>query len=323
MQVDAGLASPFPRSEELVRATRDRDRGRTSAAEVERRYRLAEEDVVAEERRLGFGSVTAGFLRTDDLFRPYALGWEGFAVGPLTRWLESNTFYRRPVLLHPPARRAGAIRAGLPPPLRADPAGARLLLPGPYTFAELLDNRSGETGPALVHRLGRLLADELRELGGDGFRTFVLSDPLVAIAPPEGPAAASLEEAYRSIGGAVPGATTIVWTYGADPVPALPLLDRLAVTAVGIDLTEVEAERLPQRDRPAGLAAGVVDPRTTLLEEPTEIVRVVRAAARRRRADRLWLSTGAPLDLLPAEAAGRKLGVLAEAARALGGGPGQ
>ncbi len=315
MLVDAGLVSPFPRSEALVRATRDLDRGRTSAEEVERAYRAAEEALVAEERTFGFGSVTAGFLRNDDLFRTLVSGWEGFALGPLTRWFESNTFYRRPVLLHPPARRPGAVLASLPPPLRADPAAARVLLPGPFTFAGLLDNRSGETGPALVHRLGRLLAEELRELGRDGFRTFVFSEPLVVVDPPEGPAGASLEEAYRSIAAAVPGATTVLWTYGAAPGPAFPLLDRLAVTAVGVDLTEVEPERLPESDRPRELGVGVLDPRTTLLEDPAEIARVALAAAGRRRARRLWLGVGAPLEWLPAEPARAKLGVLADAAR--------
>ncbi len=317
MNVHSGLASPYPRSEALVRATRDLDRRRTTPAAVEQQYRTDEEAVAALERRLDFHSVTAGFLRAEDPFRPFTGAWDGFSVGPLTRWFESNTFYRRPILLHPPTRRAGALRATLPPPLVTEPARARVLLPGPYTFAELLDNRSGETGPALVHRLGRLLAEEVRELRGGGFRTFLFAEPLVVVRPPEGPSAASLEEAFRSIAAAAPDASVLVWTYGADPRGAWPILDRLAVTAVGVDLTETELDKLPASDRPRAIGLGVLDPRTTLVEDPAEVARIVREAARRRHASDVWLAPGQPLDLLPPPAAEAKLAGLAQATKLL------
>lgn len=322
MAFHAGLTSPFPRSEALVRATRDLDRGRTDPAAVEAAFANAEQTVRATERRLGFAGVTGGYLRTVDLFRIFAEGWEGFTVGPLTRWLESNTFFRQPILLHPPRRRAGAYAATLSPVLRAAPSEARLLLPGPYTFAETLDNRSGETGPALVHRLGRLLADELRELRGLGYRTFVLAEPLAVVRPPAGPTAASFEEAYRSIGAAAGDAVSLVWTYGADPRGAFPVLDRLPVTAVGFDLTETDVDRLPEPTGPRDVGLGVLDPRTTLVEEPEEVARVVRAVVSRRRARSVWLGPGAPLDLLPAEAAERKLEALARATARLAAGEG-
>ncbi len=320
MDVHVGLASAYPRSEALVKATRDLDRGRTTAEAVERLYRDGEATVAAEERRLAFESVTAGYLRDDDPFRRIARVWEGFAVGPLTRWLESNTFYRQPILLHPPSRRPGTYRASLPPPLLAEPGRSRIVAPGPYTFAGLLDNRSGETGPALVHRLGRLLAEEVRELVAGGHRTFVFSEPWLVVRPPDGPAAAAVEEAYRSIAAAADGRNVLLWTYGADAGPVLPLLDRLPVTAVGVDLTETEVDDLPVPDRPRPLGLGVVDPRTTLVEAPAEIARIVRAAAARRRATAVWLGPGAPLDLLPTGPAQGKPEALAEAARQLAAG---
>ena len=300
-----------------MRLTRDRDRGRATDEEVERGYRRAESAVVALERRLGFHSISAGMLRSDDPFRAFAHAWEGVQIGPLTRWLESNTFYRRPILLHPPVRRPGAFRTTLPPPVLDDPSGSRILLPGPYSFAGMLDNRAGETEPALIHRIGRLLADEARELADAGFRTFVVSDPLAVVRPPSGPSAASFEAAYRSIANAVPGASVIVWTYGADPRDAWPALEQLPVTAVAVDLTATEVDRLPAPPHRGPVGFGVVDPTTTLAEEPEELVRTVRQAAARRRATELWLGPGSPLDLLPAEPAEAKLGLLAQASHRL------
>ena len=121
MQIDAALTGAFPRSERLVAATRDLDRGRTSSEAVEELYRSTELEVLELEKRLGLSPVTGGYLRWADLFRPIAETWRGFTVGPVTRWFETNTFYRQPILLAPPGRTPGAIAARLPPPLRSSP----------------------------------------------------------------------------------------------------------------------------------------------------------------------------------------------------------
>jgi len=320
MQVHAGLTGPYPRPEALIQATRDLDRGRTNAEAVEALFRTTEQEVVALERRLGFDHVTAGFLRWPDLFRPFAETWEGLAVGPLTRWLETNTFFRQPILLAPPGRSERAFAARLPPPLLTQPHSARLILPGPYTFASVLDNRSGETDEAVIHRLGRMLADEVRELRGAGFASFLFSEPLLVVRPPEGPRAEAVLAGYRAIQTAVNGGTSTVWTYGADARPAFPLLDRLPVSSVGIDLAETDVERLPEGPPSSGLGLGVVDPRTTLGEDAVEVAQVVRAAYERRRPASVSLGPGGPLDLLPWDPATRKLGVLLEVLHALGEG---
>ena len=320
MIVRTGLTGPFPRPEPLIAATRDLDRGRVGAEAVEEAYRATEAEVLQLEQRLGFDGLTAGYLRWQDLFRPLAETWEGLAVGPLTRWLETNTFFRQPVLLAPPGRTPKAFAARLPPPLKAHPGTARILLPGPYTFAEVADNRSGETDEAIIHRIGRMLAEEVRELGALGHRMFLFSDPLLVVRTPSGPAAEAVVAGYRAISSALGGATGLVWTYGADATNAFPLLDRLPVSAVGVDLAETEVERLPPATGSAGLGLGVVDPRTTLGEDPAEVARVVRIAHERRRPSVVWLGPGGPLDLLPWDAAARKIHVLAAVRQALGPG---
>jgi 5-methyltetrahydropteroyltriglutamate--homocysteine methyltransferase len=320
MIVHTDVTGPLPRSEALVRATRDLDRGRTTPDAVDRLFSDAEREVVALERRLGFDSVTAGYLRWPDPFRPFAERWPGFTVGPLTRWFETNTFYRQPVLLAPPQRTAGAIGGWIPAPLREAPATARILLPGPYTFAGLLDNRSGESEVALVHRLGRLLGEEVRELRGQGFATFQFSEPLLVVRPPEGPAAAAVVAGYQAIADALNGGTSIVWTFGADAKAGLPVLDRLPVSVVGLDLADTEVDQLPPGRDGVGLGLGVVDPRTTLGEEPAEVARIARAAAERRKAKAVWLGPGSPLTLLPWGPAARKLEALPAARNALANG---
>jgi 5-methyltetrahydropteroyltriglutamate--homocysteine methyltransferase len=312
MEVHASLTGPFPRSEAIVRATRDLDRGRTTPEAVDRLYRTTEDELLQVESRHSLEPRTGGYLRWADLFRPFASNWSGFEVGPVTRWFETNTFYRQPILHAPPERVAGSLLAWFPGANPALPARrAKAILPGPYTFAGMLDNRSGETAEALIHRLGRLLAAEVAELRGQGYETFQFQEPLLVTRPPSGPAAESTIAAYRSLGDAVGGGTSLVWTFFGDAGPALPLLGRLPVSAVGVDLAETEPTALAGFPSGRGIGFGCLDPRTTLLEEPTEAAARVTAACDLARPSGVWLGPGAPLDLLPWDAAVRKVSALA------------
>ncbi|MCI4328342.1 MAG: hypothetical protein L3J86_02045 [Thermoplasmata archaeon] len=320
MMVRTSLTGPFPRSEALVQATRDLDRGRTTPEAVEELFDRTEREVVQLEERLGVDYLTGGYLRWADLFRPFAEMWAGFTVGPVTRWFETNTFYRQPILHAPPERLPGAIAARLPAAARAGGTKrAKVILPGPYTFAHLLDNRSGETEEALTHRLGRLLADEVRELQGLGYPVFQFQDPLLVVRPPEGTKAEAAIAAYTSIAGALNGATSIVWTYFADARPAFPLLGRLPVQVIGIDLAETDPRELSALPDRKGIGLGCLDPRTTLIEDAAEVAKIAREVLEKFRPPSLWLGPGGPLDLLPWEPATRKLHLLPAARQAIQG----
>jgi 5-methyltetrahydropteroyltriglutamate--homocysteine methyltransferase len=321
VELSASLTGSFPRPESVVTLTRDLDRGRATADQVEAGYRSAEADVLRIEAEHHLSPRTGGYLRWPDLFRPFASGWPGFEVGPLTRWFETNTFFRQPILKHPPERTPGAIARWLPAANSALPAAeARAILPGPYTFAGLLDNESGETFPSLVYRLGRLLAEEVRELRGLGYASFQYQEPLLVVRPPEGPAAESVRAAYGALGEAAGPASTALWSFFGDAAPVFPLLTSLPVGLVGVDLADTVPDELAAPAGPFGLGFGCIDPRTTLLEDPAELARLVEATVTRLQPTRVHLGPGAPLDLLPYAPATRKLGVLFAARERLGAG---
>jgi 5-methyltetrahydropteroyltriglutamate--homocysteine methyltransferase len=321
VEFSASLTGAFPRPESVVTLTRDLDRGRATADQVEAGYRSAETDVLRIEAAHNLSPRTGGYLRWPDLFRPFASGWPGFEVGPLTRWFETNTFFRQPILKHPPERTAGAIARWLPAANSALPAPeARAILPGPYTFAGLLDNESGETFPSLVYRLGRLLAEEVRELRGLGYASFQYQEPLLVVRPPEGPAAESVRAAYGALGEAAGPADTALWSFFGDAAPVFPLLTSLPVGLVGVDLADTVPDELAAPAGPFGLGFGCIDPRTTLLEDPAELARLVEATVTRLKPTRVHLGPGAPLDLLPYAPATRKLKVLSAARERLGAG---
>jgi 5-methyltetrahydropteroyltriglutamate--homocysteine methyltransferase len=310
MQLHTGFTGPFPRPEVLVQATRDLDRGRTTPEAVDELFHAAEAEVVALEERLGVDHVTGGYLRWADLFRPFAETWGGFTVGPVTRWFETNTFYRQPILHAPPERVPGAITGRRPIPAHA-PGRTKVILPGPYTFVQSLENRSGETPEALTYRLGRLLAEEVHDLAEHGISVVQFQEPSLVVDPPHGAHAEAVVAAYQSIAKANPRTTTILWTYFAGASDALPLLARLPVAVVGVDLAETEASEVRGLGERQGLGLGCIDPRTTLPENPNEVTHLVREITTRLHPPSLWLGAGGPLDLLPFRSATRKVELLA------------
>ena len=157
----------------------------------------------------------------------------------------------------------------------------------------------------------------MRELCGLGYATFQFSEPLLVDRPPERALAEAVVAAYASIRTGAGTAASLVWTYGADANPVFPLLDRLPVTGVGVDLAETDWEAIPAAADRRGLGLGVVDPRTTLVEDAADVVRIVHALQERRRPSVLWLGPGGPLELVPWEPATRKLHLLPAARQAL------
>jgi 5-methyltetrahydropteroyltriglutamate--homocysteine methyltransferase len=320
MNVRTSLTGPFPRSEALVTATRDLDRGRTTPQAVEELFRATEQEVLQLEERLGVDVVTGGYLDWQDLFRPFAETWTGFTVGPVTRWFETNTFYRQPILHAPPERVAGAIARRLPAGLHGSGAKpGKVIFPGPYTFATSLENRSGETTESLVHRLGKLLSEEVQELRGTGFSTFQFQEPALVVRPPTGTKAEATLAAYRALAEGLDGATSLVWTYFGDAAPAFPLLHRLPVSVVGFDLAETDVADLTTWPDHKGVGLGCIDPRTTLVEDPVDVAAIARTLWEKGRPSSIWLGPGGPLDLLPWEPAKRKLHLLPAARQALTG----
>lgn len=305
------LTGAFPRSEALVQATRDLDRGRTTPAAAEAAFVEAERRVLAVERELGLAGETGGYLRWPDLFRPFTAVWDGASAGTLTRFFETNTFFRQPVLEAPPRPGKSSLASWLPKGPKA-----RLVLPGPYTFAQVADVRYGTREPNEAMRdLGLALAAELRLLGAARPGQIQFQEPLLGYAPYSGDVRA-LVDAYRPIAEAARGASTAVWTYFGDAGRNLRVLAELPVDVIGLDVFE---SVLPAGATLGGkgLGAGVLESRTTLPEDLEELVSVLRPLEAALRPPSVWLGPSPPLDLLPFDAAVEKLRLLPKLKEAL------
>ena len=94
--MQAFIPGLYPRSEELVQATRDLDRGRTTQEAVDEQVERDLAEVVSVQQEAGLDLLADGMLRWQDIFRPFVEAAEGLDTGALTRFLDTNTFYRAP-----------------------------------------------------------------------------------------------------------------------------------------------------------------------------------------------------------------------------------
>ena len=247
----------YPRSEALVQATRDLDRGRTSAEAVDEQVRRDLDELVRVQQEAGLDLLADGMLRWQDLFRPLLEAGEGLEPGPLTRFLDTNSFYRAPTATSGEPR----LRAPLDGRFVAPLPGARIVtLPSPYALA------LGTGIPAKV-LASAVLKPQLDALDAE---LVVLSEPFLAREGASG--LPELQEALDALAGGPPLALQV--TFGDAGELLRNGLAELPVEGIGVDFYATHTADVPQ-GLDKLLLAGVVDARSSALEDPREIAEFV------------------------------------------------
>lgn len=306
------LHGPYPRSDALVAATRDLDRGRTTADVVSEAHRQDLRDLVALQIEAELDLLSDGLLRWQDLFRPIVTACSGLEPGALVRWFNNDTFFRAPgvtgdVRLDADLPSLFGDLAELPEPLAAT-------LPSPLLFSRVCTGRADREGLMLelAERVLRPLADRFVERG---CRLIHLQEPWLAFHGLEGPAWGAFEESVRLVTSGL-GAATVLHTPFGDASPHVPALERLAVDALGFDFTETDvAALMPVGEK--GIVIGGLDGRRSLLESVEDVVALVRMVSDRLGPRDIYLSSTCELELLPEGLARQKVGVLGQAGRRL------
>jgi 5-methyltetrahydropteroyltriglutamate--homocysteine methyltransferase len=277
----------YPRSEELVQATRDLDRGRTTEEAVDQQVERDFAELVSTQQAAGLDLLADGMLRWQDQFRPLLEAADGLETGALTRFLDTNTFYRAP-------KATGEPKLSQPLGERyvAPLPGPRLVtLPSPYALAHGTD-----VSPKAM------AANVLKPaLDGLDAELVVLAEPFLGDADIDG-----LAEALELLSGGPPLA---LWLEFGDAKPALEKgAAELPVDGLGIDFYATHVDDLPSGFDKL-LLAGVIDARSSLPEEPREIA----AFVERLEVERIALVPNGDLQYVSRQVAREKLARLGKA----------
>jgi 5-methyltetrahydropteroyltriglutamate--homocysteine methyltransferase len=284
----------YPRSEELVQATRDLDRGRTTQEAVEEQVERDLGELVSAQQDAGLDLLADGMLRWQDHFRPLLEAADGLETGALTRFLDTNTFFRAPKATSDAPKLSGPLDDRYVAPL----PGPRLVtLPSPFALAQ-------GTGvpPAVMAR------DVLKPaLAGLDAELVFLAEPFFA--RDEGARIEDLAEALDALVDVLPLA---LWLTFGDAKPALERgAADLPVEGLGIDFYATHPSDLPEGFDKL-LLAGVIDARSSVPEEPRELAAFAQRLGE-REVERIALVPNGDLQYVSQPIAREKLARLGKA----------
>jgi 5-methyltetrahydropteroyltriglutamate--homocysteine methyltransferase len=303
-EIKAYAPGIYARSEELVQATRDLDRDRATAEAVEERREADMRSFLDAQREARLDYLSDGLLNWQDIFRPFDEAARGLAAGPLTRFLNTNTFFRAPVVTEEA-------------PKLVEPLGEQWFntgelprkrwvatLPSPHALAE---SAAGELAPQAVAE--DVLGPQIRWLAQNGCAMVVLQETAlfgdrIDVSP--------LGDALEVLQSPLPIALQLPF---GDSGYILGELLKLDIEAIGVDFYATDLEALP-RPIPKSLLAGVVDARNSLLEEPEQLAKFGRQLLEELDGE-LHLVPNGDLQFVPEKIAREKVLRLGEVARIL------
>jgi 5-methyltetrahydropteroyltriglutamate--homocysteine methyltransferase len=308
-EIKAYAPGIYARSEELVQTTRDLDRGRTTLEAVEEQRETDVRSFLDAQQEAGLDYLSDGLLGWQDIFRPFCEAARGLEPGPLTRFLDTNTFFRAPAvtkeapeLVEPLGEPYFSI--GELPPNRWV---ATLPSPASLAFASFA-TAAGELAPQAVAE--GVLGPQIRWLAQNGCAMLVLQETAlfgdrIDVCP--------LGDALDALQSPLPVALQLPFGDSGDILGELLELD--GVEAIGVDFYATDLEALP-RPFPKTLLAGVVDARNSLLEEPEQLAKFGRQLLEELDGG-LHLVPNGDLQFVPEKIAREKVLRLGEVARIL------
>ena len=279
----------YPRSEALVQATRDLDRGRTTQEEVDQQVARDLGELVSLQQQASLDLVSDGMLRWQDLFQPLLDATEGLETGALTRFLDTNTFYRAP---HATTARP-KLSGGLDDRHLAPLPGPRLVtLPSPFALSQ------GTGVPALT-MAENVLKPLLDTIDAE---LVVLAEPFFGRQEATSPS--ELEEPLAALAGGPKLALQLTFCDARGPLETG--LAELPVDAIGIDFYGTHLTDMPKGFDKL-LLAGVIDARSSSLEDPRELAQFADRLRNEREIEQIALVPNGDLQIVSEPIAREKL----------------
>jgi 5-methyltetrahydropteroyltriglutamate--homocysteine methyltransferase len=304
----------------LIGAVTKWQRKELSDAQLEETCRDITKAVIREQEQAGIDLVTDGQIRWEDIVTPFARGLEGFEINGLTRWFNNNVYYRRPILHKQPIWSAPVLVDQYRFAKRSAAKPVKAVLPGPYTFAAVSEDRFYKKLRPFALRMAEILNQEARALAGAGAPFIQFDEPAIGFgAPLPGAPKTDLKLAVEALNVAVDGLNckTAVVTYFGSLDGALSALMRTGVDVVGVDVVSDpdNLNALKKTKVTKAVALGCLDARNTKLETAADLHAIFRVARKIAPQDGLYVSPNAGLEFLPHTQALAKVRRLVDAAR--------
>ena len=322
MEIGTYLTGAFGQSQELYKARNElkRDRGDKKIAEkkVEEILLSETKKVISLQEESSLNFIIDPMFKFFYLFQPFVENFPGVEEGSQENWFNNNVFYRRPKFNSLLAKKIGFTS----PYLYLDiipKKSSMAILPSPYSLLMLSDPTNCElyNKKELIENFSFIVRSEAEHLVSEGIKRIQYDEPAIVVKNSLNSLTDyDLELLNRSmeICGKINNATTSLHTYFGDANGIIPYLINLNVDCIGIDCIETPLNEILKNEfHNKEIALGLVDSRSTYLEDPKELAKNLEKIAEKFQPDKLYLTPNTATEYRGYTNAISKLKILREA----------
>jgi 5-methyltetrahydropteroyltriglutamate--homocysteine methyltransferase len=313
-EYQVSLTGLHARNEKTIQATQDWERSRINEVTLKESFDKDCESLVELQRHVGAEYISDGqiTLAWQDLFRPMSSGFEGLEAGPMVRWFNTNTFFYTPVVKGAISSDGKVLSKVVQRRFVDHGSSLKVILPDPLTFAELAEDRHYGSKEKLQFAYADAIRGELRTLSSLGVKYVQFSAPSLVYRLKQKPfSRAELGQLGEAVRSALRGVSlrSGFYPFFGDASPYLPeLFESIPTDDVGVDLTQTDDASLPETRK--GVIAGLVDARTTYLEDVESLAARAEGVVERTGTKTLTLAPSSDLRYIPRVSADEKLELL-------------
>jgi methionine synthase II (cobalamin-independent) len=294
----------YPRSEELIEATRKNTENLDSLSQKETG------EYINAQKNANLGFVSDPLLKWDDIFRPFS-SLTSVNLSSLNRIYEMNTFYRILSFDGSDFTDGGNIvQSNLDSSL---PKNKTVAIPEPFTFAELHTSKKFKKKDDFIINLAKMLRREINSLVESGFEVIQLLAPSIAY---------NKEVDFGLVSDGLKiltdglKAKTILHTYFGDVSTKIESLLDLPVSGLGFDITTTPVSSIEKHSfSNKSLTIGIINSFNTAIEKPQECIKQVDEINAQTKPKESYVSNNFDFEYVPKEFAMNKISVLGEIAR--------
>lgn len=293
MDIEVSLNGIYPRSEKLVRATRDYDRNRINYEELLRIYNEDYEEL--KNLQSGLHIISDGLLMWQDLLRPFSVLCD-CEVNGLKRYFETNTFYRVIKFNDYEIKNIDKF-------LEFFKFGNLAILPSLGIFKYFSEGYS-------LEKIVNIYKVVLRSLNEKGYIYFYFQEPSLGFYM-DFELLDELKLFFEKIRNEVSG-KIILNTYFSDISEFISKIVDFEIDGIGIDFTFNDIETITRywKNKDLGLVAGIVDTSNSYIEGYENIKKLIDKIMNDLKPKFLILTGSSDFYFLPRDIANKKLDFL-------------